>query len=409
MITELRSLRGVTFYILAAAFTFGIGTLWINSLWPFAVFQAVIVLSACTWLGIAAFRPDLRVSPWLALPFAVALWGMGQLVRGRSENLWQTRQSVFAWVTHGCVAVLAYQVCRDRRWRAISLRVFAITAGALALLSTVQNYAAPGRVLWLFDSGYADGVFGPFVYHTKLANFAELGIPVALWLALNERRARGVYVAAAIVLAAAVVASASRGGTVVVGLEFLTVGFIAARGHLKGRAIQTGLAFTGALLAGLMVCGWDLAFDRFQQNDPLRDLRLPIARTSVDMAQQYWLTGSGLGTWNSVYPGFARFDIHAFVNQAHCDWLQWLVEGGILFPAIMLGMAALAIRAARREWWTLGVVFVWLHGAWDYPMQQTLALASLQVAFWGAAMAVRESLGRPQPPTTAVGAYVRTQ
>jgi hypothetical protein len=382
---------------LAGAFTFGLGTLWIDSLWPFALFQAVIVSIACLWFCIAAFSPQVQSSYWLALPFLVAALGAMQFVLGRTANPWETRQSVFEWATHGCAAVLAFHVCQDKQFRLMGLRTFALVAGTLALLSTIQNYSAPGRVLWLFDSGYSEGVFGPFVNHTKLANFAELAIPAALWLALHERRARPLYGAAAVALAGAVVASASRGGIVVLVLEFAVLCVIAVRPHKRRISIWTALAFTAALTIGVAVSGWELAWSRFN-SDPLGDLRLPIASSSLEMARRYWLTGSGLGTWRFVYPAFAHFDIHALINQAHCDWLQWLNEGGVLFPAIMLVMSIMAIRSARREWWTLGVVFVWLHGLWDYPMQQTPAFASLQIAFWGAALTLVRTSTEPRPP-----------
>ncbi len=388
MILEFPRFRSVTFIALLGAFTFGVGTLWIDSLWPFALFQAVIVSIACLWFCVTAFKPRVQSSYWLTLPFLVAALGAMQFMLGRTVNAWQTRLSVFEWVTHGCAAVLAFQVCQDNRFRLITLRTFALVSGALALLSTIQNYSAPGRVLWLFDSGYSDAVFGPFVYHTKLANFAELAIPVALWLALNERRSRPVYAAAAVALAASVVASASKGGIVVLALEFAILCGIAVRRHNGGVSLRTVLAFTAALTIGVAVSGWELAWDRLSM-DPLRDLRFPIVYSSLEMARRYWLTGSGLGTWSFVYPAFAHFDIHVLINQAHCDWLQWLDEGGVLFPAIMLLMSIIAIRTARREWWTLGVVFVWFHGLLDYPMQQTPAFASLQIAFWGAALTLQ--------------------
>ncbi len=169
-------------------------------------------------------------------------------------------------------------------------------------------------------------VFSGRLCHTKLANVAELAIPVALWLAWHERGARAIYAAAAVVLSATVVAAASRGGMVVLVIELFVLGFLATR-----RSPKKALIFTGALSFGISVCGWDLAWNRFAA-DPLRDLRLPIMSSALEMANRYWLTGSGLGTWSTVYPEFAHFDIHLLVNQAHCDWLQWLDEGGICFP-----------------------------------------------------------------------------
>jgi hypothetical protein len=333
LILESPRFRRFTFIALMTAFNFGIGTVWIDSLWPFALFQAVIISIACLWFCVLAFNPQAQSSYWLVLPFLVAALGAMQFVLGRTANAWQTRQAVFEWVTHSCAAVLAFHVCQDKRFRLVALRVFALASGALALLSTIQNHSAPGRVLWLFDSGYSDAVFGPFVYHTKLANFAELAIPVALWLALNERRCRPLYAAAAVALAATVVASASRGGIVVLVLEFAILGGIAAFSNNRKISIRTALAFTAALTVGVAVGGWELAWDRFSI-DPLRDLRLPIASSSVAMARHYWLTGAGLGTWSFVYPAFARFDVQLLINQAHCDWLQWLDEGGVLFPQL---------------------------------------------------------------------------
>jgi hypothetical protein len=94
-------LRKFTFGALAAAFTFGIGTLWIEALWPFAVFQAAVVSTACLWFCLASFTPQVRLSPWLALPFLVVALGTAQFMLGGTENRWQTRQSVFEWAAHG--------------------------------------------------------------------------------------------------------------------------------------------------------------------------------------------------------------------------------------------------------------------------------------------------------------------
>jgi hypothetical protein len=349
------------------------------------VFQSVVLTATalCLFLGVE------QISAWLLLPLSIALIGALQIAFSRTVDGWETRRTVLEWLTYAAGALLAFLVCREPHFRVRALRLFAVSAGALALLSTIQNYSSPGRVLWLFDSGYKDIVFGPFVYHTKLANFAELAIPVAVWLASAEKRRRGLYLGCAVVLAGSVVASASRGGILVLMLEALVLGVISQ----ARRPIPLAIGLFGILICS-SVFGWELAAHRFASIDPGEDLRWPLVATSFEMARRYWLTGCGLGTWSLVYPEFARFDLHLFINQAHSDWLQWLDEGGIWFPVVMGGMLALALKAARREWWTLGLVFVWLHGVADYPMQQTPAFACLQIAFWGAAVAVNSNLGR---------------
>jgi hypothetical protein len=379
-------LSGVVFVVLLVAFTFGILTLWIQELWPWAVFQSVVLIATalCLFVGVE------KISAWLLLPLSIALIGALQIAFSRTVDGWETRRTVFEWLTYASGAFLAFVVCREPHLRARALRLFAVSAAVLALLSTIQNYSSPGRVLWLFDSGYTDIVFGPFVYHTKLANFAELAIPVAVWLASAEKRRRGLHLGCAVVLAGSVVASASRGGILVLALEAVVLGAISQ----ARRPVPLAIGLFGILICTSAVFGWELAAHRFASIDPAEDLRWSLAATSVEMARRYWLTGCGLGTWSLVYPEFARFDLHLFINQAHSDWLQWLDEGGIWFPVVMGGMLALALKAARREWWTLGLVFVWLHGVADYPMQQTPAFACLQIAFWGAAVAVNGNLGR---------------
>lgn len=42
--------------------------------------------------------------------------------------------------------------------------------------------------------------------------------------------------------------------------------------------------------------------------------------------------GFGLGNWPRAYPRYAVFDDGNYVNQAHNDWAQWAVEGGVEYP-----------------------------------------------------------------------------
>ncbi len=390
--------------VLAVAFAFGILTLWAPSAWPFAVFEAAVLAMTSAWLIAGAIRPAaIDWSPWLALPLGVVAIGVAQLLIRRSENAWETRRVAMEWFTHSAVAFLAYQACRNVRLRHWLLRAFTLSAGALALAAIVQHFTAPQRILWLFDSGYPDLVFGPFVYHTKLANFAELAIPCAVWLAVKDRRRSALYLASAAVAAGSVVAAASRGGILVIAIELAVLGWFSRRERLRlGRA---AVGFAGALAITIAVVGWDLAAERLSL-DAAEDMRWPVLLSSLAMCRRFWPFGCGLGTWSTVYPEFARFDVHLFINQAHCDWLQWAAEGGIALPLLAAAMLVAVFRAARREWWVIGLAVVWLHGLFDYPMQQTPVLASLQIAFFGASAAImRDAAGRrrraPRPSGSA--------
>jgi hypothetical protein len=71
-----------------------------------------------------------------------------------------------------------------------------------------------------------------------------------------------------------------------------------------------------------------------------------------------------------VYPAFATFDPGAFVNQAHCDWLQWTAEGGLAVGLAMLSLAVWSFLPAIRSIWGIGVIAVLIHAAFDYPFSR---------------------------------------
>ena len=86
--------------------------------------------------------------------------------------------------------------------------------------------------------------------------------------------------------------------------------------------------------------------------------------------------GFGLGNWADAYPRYAIFDNGTYVNQAHSDWLQWAVEGGVPFFAIMLALAGMVVPAALRSVWGIGLLSVWMHCLVDYPLLQRPAFGA---------------------------------
>jgi O-antigen ligase len=109
-------------------------------------------------------------------------------------------------------------------------------------------------------------------------------------------------------------------------------------------------------------------------------------------------TGFGLGTWSVAYPRYALYDDGQFVNQAHNDWVQWAVEGGLPVFLMMLAVAVWILRPAARVIWGLGIVAVFLHCLIDYPFQQRPALAAFFFA-WLGVIAAADSV---KPSTRAI-------
>jgi O-antigen ligase len=163
----------------------------------------------------------------------------------------------------------------------------------------------------------------------------------------------------------------------------------AARGFLTWRTAALALS-GGVILSAVFtaVVGWDVIWTRFQQEDPYA-MRREMLLSSVQMIHDRPMTGYGLGTWPMAYPAYALFDDGSFANQAHNDWAQWAVEGGLPLAAAMAVFGILLGRAAWGSLWGFGLMAFLFHGFVDYPMQQRPALAGWFFAMAGALVAAR--------------------
>ena len=210
-----------------------------------------------------------------------------------------------------------------------SLRTAMVWFGfALSVEAILQAYLSPGKVYGLFPSGYHDFVMGPIVYHTHFAAFIEVLLPISLFLALSETRRRYTMLGVSAVFLTALVVSASRGGLVIAGAEVIAILILS---HFRKSSGSPRITLLALLLVGLtdvltVIVGFETASQRFS-TEPLSAGRLQFAMSTLHMIARHPWVGWGLGCWPSVYPAFATFDPGAIVNQAHCDWLQWIAEG----------------------------------------------------------------------------------
>jgi O-antigen ligase len=112
-------------------------------------------------------------------------------------------------------------------------------------------------------------------------------------------------------------------------------------------------------------------------------VRYTIDRDCLHMFLKRPLLGWGLGTFSTVYPGFRSFFTNFFVNQAHNDYLQLLVETGLAGFGIALWFLVVVFRqsAAKLKNWTetasgalavstlLGIVGILVHSFVDFNLQ----------------------------------------
>jgi O-antigen ligase len=76
--------------------------------------------------------------------------------------------------------------------------------------------------------------------------------------------------------------------------------------------------------------------------------RSRIWRDTIPIVRDFWLTGTGVGTFQTAMLYYQHTDRVRQFNQAHNHYLQATAEGGVLLLGLV-GLGIVALTAAIRE------------------------------------------------------------
>jgi len=382
-------LGGATVVLLLAPLAFG-------AVEPWAIF--LLEASAAALLLAWGFRqwasreltvaPHPLYGPMLAFGALVAV----QRLAGITAYKHVTYSLLLLYFGYGMLAFVVTQTLR----RSSQLRPLAwVVCGYGALLasfSLLQGIAPNGKLYWIWPLEQGGLIYGPYVNHNHYAGLMEMLTPFPLVLALS-RHARGnrklVVAGIAALMAGTIFLSGSRGGMLAFGVQVIVLAVLLRpqRGAWK-QPLALGV-FLAVMIGFLIWIGGNELTRRLVsiQSETRQELtggvRLTIDRDCLRMLREKPFLGWGLGTFPVVYPQFRSFYTSFFVNQAHNDYLQLLVETGIAGFAIALWFQVLTFRRAwaKLENWTetvngtltvaalLGCIGILVHSFLDFNLQ----------------------------------------
>jgi O-antigen ligase len=296
---------------------------------------------------------------------------------------------VLYWAANISVFFIARQAFGDSRIRRGFLDALLLFALVVAVLSPVQSLNQETPIFWIFPQPKLPTQFGPFPYKNQYSAFVELLLPYAIFRAVTSERRTLYYALTVALLYASAIAASSRMGFFLTTAEMVVVPFLVMwRRQIPFARIRNGAFFFAVILVMLgAAAGPSILASRLASPDQYAGRR-EFTEASLAMVKDRPLLGFGLGTWSTVYPGYAVSDDGLFVNQAHDDWAQWAAEGGLPFLGLMLAIAVWSVRGGIRTWWGLGVAAVFVHCFVDYPIQR-IGVALVMFTMMGA-MASRD-------------------
>ncbi|WP_281365416.1 O-antigen ligase family protein [Parasphingorhabdus flavimaris] len=152
----------------------------------------------------------------------------------------------------------------------------------------------------------------------------------------------------------------------------------------------SGMAIASVLLSR------SLAFDRLFSGGDVEELRWQLLPTLVTMLKDYMPWGSGFGSFEHVYKIYETPELlrPSYLNQAHNDWLQFFIEGGV--PALLIAICAIVWFCVRlgtvaKTWRSsnpvkygvlmclAAILFLLAASIGDYPLRVPIIMAIFAV------------------------------
>ena len=371
---------------------------------PIAIFLGLTILHV--FLQLVPLPPEV----WTALPDRELLKGAAEVSdqpqpwRPLSISPSATVNALGSLVVPAVVLVLCAQLTREQHWRIASVLLALVFAGCLLALLQFSgaNFSNP------FINYLDAAVSGNFANRNHFALFVAVGCLIApLWGFRGNRATRWTGIVSISLLPfflLVALATGSRTGILLTALA-IAAGLFIVRVDVKNqlRALPrwaAGATFmsASALLVGAVILSFTLgraiSIDRAFDLEASEDLRSQALPHIVEAITRYFPVGAGFGTFDPVYR-IAEPDAllqPQYFNHAHNDWLEIVLDGGIislvLAVSILVWMAISAGKAWRRkdqnaaiaQTGAAALLLICLASIPDYPARAPMIMTLIVIA-----------------------------
>lgn len=360
-----------------------------------------------TLAGLLLALPVMQLVPlppaiWQAFPGRETLAAAFQAVDG--ERPWwpisvapfSTLAALLAMIpVAGAMLAVGTLAPRDRRF------LLAVT-GALALAGAVLGVlqlSGGGHRFRLYQISHDLWLTGFHASRNSAADALLIGmLALTAWFASGSHRRPlqrgdiGLLALCQTFLFAALVFTGSRAGIALM-VPVLLLQFAMLRAAGIARSLSNGMASAAGLFALVVAAAAALSHNArvaevLARFDATRDSRIDLWHDTLTAIGTYWPVGSGLGTFTRTFLPVERLAMidDQFPNRAHNDFLEFLLEAGMLAPLVLVAGTLVLANMAHKAWRTapaerpitlfaLGTfVVIALHSLVDYPLRN-MALA----------------------------------
>jgi len=353
--------------------------------WSVFVLEAGAASIMLLWLGRRIWAGDISVSnPLLALAAAFAAIVAAQLVFKLSVYPYGTKYKALEYGVYAAALIIGSEGFKNWQLRRALMMVLSAFVTLYAAFALIQNFTSNGKLYWIVPLRFGGWMYGSYVNHAHYSGLVEMLVPFPLVLAAGHRLGGPARILAgfgALLAGVSIFLSGSRGGMISCTVGVLFLGLLHFRRERKRATVVAYVVFCLAFVLALGYLNRGDLLARFKDLNPVQ--RWQVSIDSVQMVRERPLLGWGLGNFATAYPRFRTFYTNNFVNEAHNDYAQVLVETGIIgFAVVIWFLVALFWNTAARfrQWqqsWSrsagvaamVGLVALLIHSFVDFNLQ----------------------------------------
>ena len=326
--------------------------------WPLVGMGALALL---TLVHLIPLPPSI----WMALPGrelaaeAARAGGIEQPWRPIALAPWRGWNALFALMVPAAAMLLAMRCDRQQQHRVMVAILLLILLGVG--VGAVQVASGFNRLFYIYPISSLDVATGLFANRNHFAVVLCCALPLLVLAAAPEGDSRsgsfrlwlaGVVGAVGLLL---LLLSGSRAGLLLAAVAIASVPLVYRRDGRnpaslrRRRLLKLGIValVLMLLIAFAIYFARAEAIDRLIATDESEELRFRAWGPILDMARQYLPVGSGVGSFVDVFYAHEPRELlkPSYLNHAHNDWLEWLLEAGV--PGVVLALGAVAGWAVR--------------------------------------------------------------
>lgn len=312
-----------------------------------------------------------------------------------SLDVWATQSSILKTIAYICVFSLALLLVKSHQRLKLLAWILVISGLFQALYGSLMTLTGVEHIFWFEKQAYEGVATGTFINRNHLAGYLVLclSIGIGLMLALMKQQASEHWKARIrnwmsvllnekfrlrlflIIMVIALVMTRSRMGNISFMVALLVAG-VMGMVFLKHARRGLSILVISILLIDIVVVGaWfgiDQVMDRLEKTvvhntaqthaGEVLETDIHLGEGSAALLQErglvfrdiksynndFLLTGSGLGSFQNVYPLYRGDDISNYYAHAHNDYYEFMVETGVIGMVFLGGLLLTPLVAATR-------------------------------------------------------------